>query len=269
PGRTTLAGEGLQHMDGHSLVLAQTNPAFVPYDPAYAYEIRHIVRDGLQRMYGADDPRDPNVMYYLTVYNEPMHQPAEPENVDVEGLLHGIHLIAPATASGTKAQLLASGVAMQWALEAQELLAKDWNVSADVWSVTSWTELRRGGLDAQEHNLLHPNDAPRTPYLTQKLRDAEGPFVGVSDYMHAVPDQIRPFVPGDYATLGADGYGFSDTRAAARRYFTIDGPSIVVRTLASLAAQGTIDPAVVQSAIDRYRLHDVTAGTSGTAGGDS
>lgn len=267
-GKTTLTGEGLQHADGHSPLLASTNPAVVSYDPAYGYELGHIVRSGLERMYGGQHPH-PDVMYYLTVYNEPMHQPAEPEDVDIEGLLHGIHLVAPARAGEKKAQLLASGVAMQWALEAQELLASDWNVAADVWSVTSWSELRRNGLEAEEHNLLYPNETPRTPYLTDKLGSAEGPFVGVSDYMHAVPDQIRPFVPGDYATLGADDYGFSDTRAAARRHFKIDGPSVVVRTLASLAARGTVDPSTVQAAIDRYRLHDVTAGTSGTAGGDS
>ena len=267
-GRTTLTGEGLQHADGHSPLLASTHPAVVSYDPAYGYELGHIVRSGLERMYGGQHPH-PDVMYYLTVYNEPMHQPAEPENVDIEGLLHGIHLVAPAASGGTKAQLLASGVALQWALEAQDLLAQDWNVAADVWSVTSWTELRRDGLEAQEHNLLYPREAPRTAYLTQKLSGAEGPFVGVSDFMHAVPDQIRPFVPGEYTTLGADDYGFSDTRAAARRYFKIDGPSIAVRTLASLAAQGKVDPSSVQAAIDKYRLHDVTAGTSGTAGGDS
>ncbi|MBX3094395.1 MAG: pyruvate dehydrogenase (acetyl-transferring), homodimeric type [Cryobacterium sp.] len=267
-GRTTLTGEGLQHADGHSPLLASTNPAVVSYDPAYGYELGHIVQSGLERMYGGQHPH-PDVMYYITVYNEPMRQPAEPENVDVEGLLHGIHLVAPATAGSVKAQVLASGVAVPWALEAQELLATDWNVAADVWSVTSWSELRRDGLEAEEHNLLHPDEPRRTAYLTQKLADAEGPFVGVSDYMHAVPDQIRQFVPGDYATLGADDFGFSDTRQAARRYFTIDGPSVAVRTLASLAAQGKVDAAVVQQAIDKYRLHDVSAGTSGTAGGDS
>jgi pyruvate dehydrogenase E1 component len=142
-------------------------------------------------------------------------------------------------------------------------------VAADVWSVTSWGELRRDGLAAQEHNFLNPNEQPQQPYLTGKLEGAEGPFLGVSDYMHAVPDQIRQFVPGDYLTLGADDYGFSDTRAAARRFFKIDGPSLVVRTLEALVARGEIDPGVPQQAIDRYRLHDVTAGTTGSAGGES
>ena len=267
-GRTTLTGEGLQHADGHSPLLASTNPAVVTYDPAYGYELGHIVRDGLERMYGGSHP-DPNVMYYLTVYNEPLVQPAEPEDLDTEGLLRGIYKLKDATIRGPKAQLLASGVAVPWALEAQELLAKDWGVAADVWSVTSWTELRRDGLAADEHNFLNPTQQPQVPYVWQKLNGAEGPFVGVSDYMHAVPDQIRAWVPGEYATLGADGFGFSDTRAAARRFFKIDGPSIVVRTLQSLARRGQVDPAYVLQAIDKYKLHDVTAGTTGTAGGES
>ena len=144
-------------------------------------------------------------------------------------MLRGLYLLNTSSAMGPKAQLLASGVAVPWALEAQQLLADDWNISADVWSVTSWNELRRDGLAVDEHNFLRPTEAPKVPYVTQKLQEAEGPFIGVTDFMHAVPDQIRQFVPGDYATLGADGFGFSDTRPAARRFFTIDGPSIVVR----------------------------------------
>ena len=268
-GRTTLTGEGLQHGDGHSHMIAATNPAVISYDPAYGYEIAHIVEAGLERMYGGNHP-DPNVMYYLTVYNEPISQPAEPEGLDVEGVVRGLYLLQPATeAHSSKAQILASGVGVPWALEAQELLAKDWAVSADVWSVTSWTELRRDGLRAEEHNFLHPENPPQVPYVTDRLQSAEGPVLGVSDYMHQVPDQIRAFVPGDYATLGADGFGFSDTRPAARRFFHIDGPSIVVRVLQQLAAQGTIDRALLAQAIEKYELHDVTAGTSGSAGGDA
>lgn len=267
-GRTTLTGEGLQHADGHSPILAQTNPAVVSYDPAYTYEIGHIMRDGLQRMYGGTHP-DPNVMYYITVYNEPMVQPAEPDNLDVEGVLKGIYLLKPNTASGVKAQLLASGVAVPWALEAQQLLETDWNVSADVWSVTSWGELRRDGVAAEHFNFMNPDAPQQVPYITTKLSGAEGPFVAVTDYNHMVPDMIRPYVPGDYATLGADGFGFSDTRAAARRFFTIDGPSLVVRTLEQLAHQGKVDPSVVSQAIEKYRLYDVTAGTTGSAGGES
>ena len=267
-GRTTLTGEGLQHADGHSLLLSSTNPAVLSYDPAYGYEIGHIVRSGLERMYGGAHP-DPNVMYYLTVYNEPIVQPAEPESVDVEGIVRGIHRIAESPAQGPKAQLLASGVAVPWILEAQQLLAQDWGVSADVWSVTSWTELRRDGLAADEHNFLNPDAERRTPYLTQKLSSAQGPYVAVSDFMHAVPDQIRAYVPGDFATLGADGFGFSDTRPAARRFFTIDGPSVVVRTLELLADRGEVDRSLPAQAIEKYRLHDVNAGTTGSAGGES
>jgi len=267
-GRTTLTGEGLQHADGHSHLLASTNPSVVSYDPAFGYELGHIVKAGLERMYGGKHSH-PDVMYYITIYNEPQVQPAEPTNLDLDGLLKGIYLLKRSDAGGPRAQLMASGVAVPWILEAQELLARDWGVAADVWSVTSWTELRREGLAADEWNFMNPNEGARMPYLTQKLADAEGPFVAVSDYMHAVPDQIRKFVPGDFATLGADDFGFSDTRAAARRFFKIDGPSIVVRTLESLAAQGRIDAGLAQQAIDRYQLHDVTAGTTGSAGGES
>jgi len=272
-GRTTLTGEGLQHADGHSLLLASTNPAVVSYDPAYGYELGVIVKAGIERMYGGTHT-DPNVMYYITLYNEPIQQPAEPENLDVDGVLRGIYQVSSGQASadghsGPKAQLLASGVAVPWALEAQRLLADDWGVSADVWSVTSWTELRRDGLKAEEHNFLHPNEAPQVPYVTQKLSGSDGPFLAVTDFMHAVPDQIRQFVPGDYATLGADDFGFSDTRAAARRFFKIDGPSLVVRTLESLVKRGQMDPNAPALAIEKYRLYDVTAGTTGSVGGES
>lgn len=266
-GRTTLTGEGLQHADGHSPVLASTNPAVISYDPAYGYEVAHIVKAGIKRMYGGTHP-DPNVMYYLTVYNEPMIQPVEPEGVDIEGIERGIHLVSSNQFDGHKAQILASGVAVPWALEAQELL-RDWGVSADVWSVTSWTELRRDGLAADEKKFLYPDLTAPVPYITSKLENASGPKLGVSDYMHSVPDMIRPWVPGRYATLGADGFGFSDTRPAARRHFKIDGPSIAVRVLEQLVEKGKIDASIPQQAIDRYRLHDVTAGTSGSAGGDA
>ena len=267
-GRTTLTGEGLQHADGHSHLLASTNPATVSYDPAYGYEIAHIVRAGIERMYGGQHP-DPNVMYYLTVYNEPIVQPAEPEGVDVDGIVRGIHRISTGEGDGARAQLLASGVGVPWAKEAQQLLRDDWGVAADVWSVTSWTELRRDGLAADEHNFLHPEEEPKTAYITEKLAGAPGPVIAVSDFMHAVQDQIRPWVQHDFYTLGADGFGFSDTRAAARRFFKIDGPSIVVRALQALAQQGAVDRSLVAQAIEKYRLFDVTAGTSGNAGGES
>ena len=266
-GRTTLTGEGLQHADGHSPIIAYTNPAVISYDAAYGYEIAHIVKAGFERMYGGKHEH-PNVMYYLTVYNEPMLQPAEPEKLDVDGLLRGIYKLSSSNAAGHKVQLLASGVAVPWAIEAQQLLA-EYGVAADIWSVTSWGELRKDGLRADEQRFLYPDQDAPMPYLTQKLADADGPFLGVSDYTHSLPDMIRPWVPGDFATLGADGFGFSDTRPAARRFFKIDGPSIAVRALEQLVAQGKLDASIPQQAIDKFKLHDVSAGTSGSAGGDA
>ncbi|MGW3794518.1 pyruvate dehydrogenase (acetyl-transferring), homodimeric type, partial [Micromonospora arida] len=232
-GRTTLNGEGLQHEDGHSLLIAATNPAVVAYDPAFAYEIAHILEQGLHRMYG--DAQE-NVFYYLTVYNEPTLQPAEPADVDVEGLLKGIYRYSPAPqVDGPKANLLASGTGMQWALKAQQLLAQDWGVAANVWSVTSWTELRRDAVETEEYNLLNPGAEAKVPYIQQKLADADGPKVAVSDFMRAVPDLIARWVPGDYTSLGTDGFGMSDTRHALRRHFHVDAESIVVATLRQLA----------------------------------
>ncbi|SES16867.1 pyruvate dehydrogenase E1 component [Pedococcus cremeus] len=270
-GRTTLTGEGLQHADGHSPILAATNPAVVAYDPAFAFEIAHIMEDGLRRMFG-EDPE--NVIYYMTVYNEPMSQPAEPEHVDREGILKGMHLYAPGNSEGLgerppRVQLLASGVGVPWVLEAQELLRNDWGVVADVWSVTSWNELRRDGLRCDEQKFLYPEQEAPVPYVTRRLRETRGPVVAVSDYMRQVQDQIQPWVPTDFASLGADGFGFSDTRPAARRFFHIDGPSVAVRALQMLAARGEIDAHLPREAAARYRLLDVTAGTSGTAGGDA
>ncbi|MBX3311361.1 MAG: pyruvate dehydrogenase (acetyl-transferring), homodimeric type [Microbacteriaceae bacterium] len=267
-GRTTLTGEGTQHADGHSPLLASTNPAVVSYDPAYGYEIAYIVESGINRMFG-EKSVDPDVLYYITVYNEPMIQPAEPSGVDKEGIIKGIHRISTGSGNGEKAQLLASGVAVPWALEAQSLLENDWGISADVWSVTSWSELRRDGLNADKENMLNPTAKPKVAYVTNKLADAQGPKIAVSDFMHAVPDQIRKWVPGTYATLGADSFGFADTRAAARRYFLIDGPSIVVQTLHTLAEEGKIDSSKVQEAIEKYDLLNVNAGTTGTAGGEA
>ncbi|VEH43398.1 pyruvate dehydrogenase (acetyl-transferring), homodimeric type [Kocuria rosea] len=267
-GRTTLTGEGLQHADGHSPLLAATNPAVIHYDPAYGYEIAHIVRRGLEHMYGTGD-EDHNVMYYVTVYNEPYQQPAEPEDVDVEGILKGIYLLKPAENEGPRAQLLASGVAVPWALEAQKLLAEDWGVSADVWSVTSWVELRRDGLAAEKEAFLNPGDGTRTPFVAQQLAGATGPVVAVSDFSADLPDKIRQFVPNEFASLGADSFGFSDTRAGARRFFKIDSHSMVVRALEMLAKRGEVDWRAPGEAIEKYSLKDVTAGTSGNAGGDA
>nr|WP_244218902.1 pyruvate dehydrogenase (acetyl-transferring), homodimeric type [Micromonospora arida] len=266
-GRTTLNGEGLQHEDGHSLLIAATNPAVVAYDPAFAYEIAHILEQGLHRMYG--DAQE-NVFYYLTVYNEPTLQPAEPADVDVEGLLKGIYRYSPAPqVDGPKANLLASGTGMQWALKAQQLLAQDWGVGADVWSVTSWTELRRDAVETEEYNLLNPGAEAKVPYIQQKLAESDGPKIAVSDFMRAVPDLIARWVPGDYTSLGTDGFGMSDTRHALRRHFHVDAESIVVATLRQLARSGAVEITVPAEAAKKYAIDDVNAAPVGETGGDS
>jgi pyruvate dehydrogenase E1 component len=261
-GRTTLVGEGLQHADGHSLLLAASNPAVVSYDPAFAYEVAYIIESGLERMYGGTPE---NVYFYITIYNEPYTQPAEPENFDPEGLLRGIYRYRAAPDRRTNsAQLLTSGVAMPETLRAAELLAADWDVAADVWSVTSWGELNRDGVDIERAKLRHPDrDAP-VPYVARALADATGPVVAVSDWMRAVPEQIRPWVPGRYVTLGTDGFGFSDTRPAARRYFNTDAESQVVAVLEALARDGQLDASVAVSAAQHYRIDDVLAAAEQT-----
>ena len=265
-GRTTLNGEGLQHEDGHSQLLASTNPAVVAYDPAFAFELGHIVKDGLKRMYGENSE---NIFYYLTVYNEPYVQPAEPENLDVEGLLKGIYLYSKAKKqrrAKRQVNLLASGVALNWALKAQDLLASDWKISANVFSVTSWNELRRDGLEVDRHNLLNPLNK-KSAYLTTKLKNYKGSVLAVSDYMRTVQDQISPWVEQNFASLGTDGFGLSDTRGALRRHFKVDAESIVVATLSQLANQGKISPKVVKKAIEKYQLDNVTAADPGNTEG--
>ena len=265
-GRTTLNGEGLQHEDGHSQLLASTNPAVVAYDPAFAFELGHIVKDGLRRMYGENSE---NIFYYLTVYNEPYVQPAEPENLDVKGLLQGIYLYSKAKKqrrAKRRVNLLASGVALNWALKAQDLLASDWKISANVFSVTSWNELRRDGLEVDRHNLLNPLNK-KSAYLTTKLKNYKGSVLAVSDYMRTVQDQIAPWVPQNFASLGTDGFGLSDTRGALRRHFKVDAESIVVATLSQLANQGKISPKVVKKAIEKYQLDNVTAADPGNTEG--
>ncbi|MFJ5288806.1 pyruvate dehydrogenase (acetyl-transferring), homodimeric type [Streptomyces sp. NPDC088348] len=248
-GRTTLTGEGLQHADGHSHLIASTNPASLNYDPAFAFEIAVIVKDGLRRMYGPDAE---NVFYYLTVYNEPMRQPAMPEGVE-DGIRRGLYRFKEgAAASGTpRIQLLASGTAIHWALEAQELLAADWGVTADVWSATSWGELRRDALECDEAML---RGEQRTPYVTRALAGAPGPVLAVSDWMRQVPDQISQWVEQDWTSLGTDGFGLSDTREAARRHFGVDAQSVVVAALASLAKRGEVPVSAVKDARERYGL---------------
>ena len=253
-GRTTLNGEGLQHQDGHSLLLASTNPACLSYDAAYAFELGHIVADALRRMYG--EPRageDPNVFYYLTLYNEPIVQPTQPADVDIDGILAGMHRYSPAPAGdGLRAHILASGIAVPSALEAQQRLHRDWSVNADVWSVTSWTELRRDALAAEEWNRMHPSGPRRDAYVTRRLSDTAGPVVAVSDWMRAVPDQIAPFVPGAWSSLGTDGFGLSDTRRALRHHFDVDASSILLRVLEQLVDAGVLHASVLDIARSTY-----------------
>jgi pyruvate dehydrogenase E1 component len=274
-GRTTLTGEGLQHADGHSPLLASTNPACITYDPAWAYEVAHIVRAGLKRMYGIGafdkaEVSDHDVFYYLTIYNEPVSQPKEPDDLDVDGLLRGIYRYSAAASNGRpRAQILASGVAMPWALDAQRMLGEQWGVDADVWSVTSWNELRRDAVECEQHALMNPGSEPLVPFVAERLNDTPGPVVAVSDYMRAVPDQIARWVPNDYVSLGTDGFGFADTRGAARRFFHVDAQSIVVAVLERLARSGEVKAEAPREAFDRYQLGDVRAAGAGTIGGDA
>jgi pyruvate dehydrogenase E1 component len=204
-------------------------------------------------------PDGEDIFYYLTVYNEPYQQPPAPSDDGLdEGILRGIYRYAPADSpspDGPRAQLLASGVAMPWALSAQRLLAEDWGIGADVWSVTSWTELRRDALACESHNLLHPAAQPQVPYVTSALSGAPGPVVAVSDWIRAVPDQISRWVPApSYTSLGTDGFGFSDTRPAARRFFHVDAESVVLAVLSELAKAGQVDRSLPAQAITKYRL---------------
>ncbi|POX40152.1 pyruvate dehydrogenase (acetyl-transferring), homodimeric type [Streptomyces sp. Ru73] len=249
-GRTTMTGEGLQHADGHSHLIASTNPAAISYDPAFAYEVAVIVKEGLRRMYGENAE---DVFYYLTVYNETKVQPAMPEGVE-EGILKGLYRFKQAegaTDKAPKTQLLASGTAIHWALEAQRILAEEWDVAADVWSAPSWTELRRDALECDAARLKGED---RVPYVTRALAGAEGPVVAVSDWMRAVPDQIAPWVEQDWVSIGTDGFGLSDTREAARRYFGVDPQSVVVQVLAALSRRGEVKAETVKEAAEKYGL---------------
>jgi pyruvate dehydrogenase E1 component len=245
-GRTTLNGEGLQHEDGHSHVLASAFPNIAAYDPAFAYEVATIVQDGIRRMYG-DAPED--VFYYLTLYNENYVQPAKPEGVD-EGIIRGIYRYAAAPEGPSRrATLLFSGTAWLAAMEAQQLLADEWDVAADAYSVTSYKALRDNAIAVERDNRLHPSRPPEAPYITDALAQSDGPFVAVTDFMKSLPDDIAKWVPGPLTSLGTDGYGRSDTRAALRRHFEVDAAHIVVAVLHAL---GKADQ--VADAIKRYEI---------------
>jgi pyruvate dehydrogenase E1 component len=250
-GRTTLTGEGLQHCDGQSQLLASAYPNCRAYDPAFAYEMGVIVREGIERMYGPD-PED--CYYYITLYNENYTMPAMPDGVE-EGILRGLYRFQPAPGEGAhRAQVLASGTAMLAAMDAQRILLDEYGVAVDLWSATSYKLLREEALSTERWNRLHPTEPARTPYVTELLRDSEGPIVAVSDFMKSVPDQVARFVPRPFSTLGTDGYGFSDTRVALRRHFEVDAPSIVVAVLHGLAQTDAIKGEVVREAITRFDI---------------
>ena len=250
-GRTTLNGEGLQHQDGHSHLLAATVPNCVSYDPTYAYELAVIIQHGLQEMFVECKPR----YYYITVMNENYVQPAMPEGVE-EGIIRGIYLLRKnATKKSSKVvQLLGSGTILREAIAAAELLQADFDVAADIWSVTSFNELRRDGLATERWNLLHPEESPRQSYVESQLANAKGPVIAATDYMKAYADQIRQFVPATYQVLGTDGFGRSDTREQLRRFFEVDRYHIALAALAALAKDNVLDAGVVQQAMQRYGI---------------
>jgi len=254
-GGTTLNGEGLQHQDRHSLLMAQSNPGVEAYDPSFAYELSVLVEHGLKRMYtdefveGGDD-----VMFYLAVYNEPVVQPAMPGHVDDQQVIDGLYRFKQGAGGAHTAHLLSSGTIINEALRAQQLLQDDWDVSADVWSAPGWNRLLRDGTATEAWNRTNPQADKRVPLVTRILEDTEGPYVAVSDWMRATPFQIRDWIPGPFAALGTDGFGRSDTREALRRYHRIDAASIAYCTLAELVKLGKLDADVLPKAMERYDL---------------
>lgn len=244
-GRTTLAGEGLQHQDGHSQLAASAVPNLYSYDPAFSYEIAVIIRDGLKRMYEQQE----NVFYYLTVQNEPYPQPAMPEGVE-EGILRGLYKFRACENAGGRPRihLFGSAAILMEALKAQEMLEKEYGVAADVWSATSYTLVRREALDTERWNMLHPGERPRKPYITQLLEGEPWPIVAASDYVKLVPDQIARWAPAGMLTLGTDGFGRSEARAQLRDFFEVDARHIAWAALVKLAEGGKVKAEVLAQA---------------------
>ena len=247
-GRTTLAGEGLQHQDGHSHLLAATVPNCVSYDPTYAFELAVILHQGLTRMVEKQE----GVFYYITLTNENYAHPPRPEGVD-EGILKGMYLFRDGGA-GVKVRLLGSGAILNEVIAAADRLENDLGIAADVFSVTSFTELRREGLACERWNGLHPDSVRRVSYVESCLASREGPVVAATDYMRSYADQIRAFVPGRYVVLGTDGYGRSDTRERLRRFFEVDRDYITLAALTVLAEEGTVPRGVVSEALEKYGI---------------
>ena len=248
-GRTTLAGEGLQHQDGHSLVHASTVPNCVSYDPTYAYELAVIVQDGLRRMIGEQE----DVFFYITTMNENYVHPPMPKGVE-DGILRGMYLLQVGGQGKIRAQLMGSGTILREVLGAADMLMKDFGIPTDVWSVTSFNELRRDALEVERWNQLHPDAEPRKCYVEQALADRPGPYVAATDYMKIVSDQIERWVPGHFVSLGTDGYGRSDDRASLRKHFEVDKRYIVVTALKALADDGALDQKTVVEAIEKYGI---------------
>jgi pyruvate dehydrogenase E1 component len=244
-GRTTLAGEGLQHQDGNSHVLALPIPTLLAYDPAFAYEIAVIIEDGIDRMYRKGE----SIFYYITVMNEPYAMPPMPEG-SREGILKGMYKYKPAADGKAKlrAQLFGSGSILREVLKAQDLLQK-YNVAADVWSVTSYKTLYTDGIETERWNMLHPSDKPRVPYITQCMADAPGVLVAATDYLKALPHMVSPWMPRRLASLGTDGFGRSENRESLRNFFEVDARFITLATLHELLREGKIQASVVQKAI--------------------
>ena len=250
-GRTTLAGEGLQHQDGHSLLSATTIPNCVSYDPTYAYELAVIIKDGLKRMISDQE----NIFYYITCMNENYTHPPIPKNCE-KGILKGMYLLKKSVKqeNGSKPQLMGSGTILREVEKAAHLLEKDFKIYCDVWSVTSFSELRRESLETERWNELNPEKKRKSSYLEKLLSRQEGPFIAATDYMKMVPDQIQKWVPGIYKTLGTDGYGRSDSRAALREHFEVDARFIALSTLNALAEKGDIEKRDVVKAIKKYKI---------------
>ncbi|HEY4045401.1 MAG TPA: pyruvate dehydrogenase (acetyl-transferring), homodimeric type [Acidobacteriaceae bacterium] len=248
-GRTTMLGEGLQHQDGHSPVLFSTVPTCLSYDPAFVYELAVILQDGIRRMYEAGE----NVFYYITMYNEDYAMPAMPEG-SREGILRGIYKFQPAPGGKAIVQLFGSGPILNEVIRAQGILAERYGVQADVWSVTSYIELRREGLAVERWNRLHPSQPEKNPYIVEALKGTEGPIIAASDYMKAVPDMLSPWLRDRLVTLGTDGFGRSDNREHLRSHFEVNAESVVAATLSKLAREGKFDAAVAEKAIGELGL---------------
>jgi pyruvate dehydrogenase E1 component len=249
-GRTTLAGEGLQHQDGHSLLNASTVPNCVSYDPTYAYELAVIIQDGLRRMIGEQE----NIFYYIACMNENYVHPPMPAGVE-DGILRGMYLLQVGGQGKIRVQLMGSGTILREVIGAAKLLEEDFGIPSDIWSVTSFNELRRDGLKTERWNQLHPESEPRKSYVEQCLADKGGPFVAATDYMKIVPDQIQRWVPGSFISLGTDGYGRSDARAALRQHFEVDERFIAITALKALADDSVLDQLTVSQAIEKYGIN--------------